>query len=902
MKHKTALFLALFASTVPALAAPPANDAFANRTLISGGLPASVTSTNSEGTKEVGEPNHAGFSGGRSVWYTLTAPATGEISVAVDSLTPGFSPVTAIYTGSSVNALTLAGAASFGPASFNAVAGTTYHIAVDGTGTSPGNFRLNIGSPVAAASNDNFANRITISGTSAHAGGFNNGASKEVGEPSHAGNTGGKSVWYTWTAPSTGSYSAHLLGPAPFSDRILAVYTGSSVNALTGVGSASGGYTFPTTFNFSATAGTAYQIAVDGSNYGNGPASGKFVVNISQSPVNDAFANAINLGSAASGSHSTAWVDFATTMEFGEPGAPFFPNLSGPRTTWWRWTAPSSGLFNVDLLGSNFDTWLQIYSGTALNNLVLVGESHDADLQGRSKTAINVTSGTTYYFRVRGETPFDVGNVTLAWAPLGAASTADDYVALGRANLQLQTDAGLSNADTHFASALALNANHPEANLLKAITTFALLEQAAAFQNVLTTLGITDSNIYLRRYKIRKNAQGKREPLAPTGNSAVGVNYLGDTMLPALTVVRAHLDKVTSPSFVMALTDSETKDQLVLLDAGDIALIRAASYGLEAVIRLLQTYNSGVDVATAITAANNKTLTVKNVADTFSNLLTFTGNDQRAAFKTAVQSANTAYQAGSAFVRTTRAVQNDERHLFFLDDTLRAEEAEEEIRNGLQETSNSLNGATNVGGETVNLAQAITSTKSLREQLIGLIANKGIASTAPDPTFDGVLPNSTQAKVNRFLNRSGLLYEISNFSSWAAAFLSGQTVPNQAKSADPDKDMLTNFAEYAFNLNPGKSSATQEYSVNSLQTNVSDGKKYLNFSFVRRINRTTIDYVVAVSDNLTTWDRTGTQIQQVGAATANADGVTETVTVRLLADPLVTSRKFVRLEVSDLNP
>ena len=53
----------------------------------------------------------------------------------------------------------------------------------------------------ATAGNDNFADRITISGTNTTVTGSNTNATKEVGEPNHARNAGGQSVWWTWTAP-----------------------------------------------------------------------------------------------------------------------------------------------------------------------------------------------------------------------------------------------------------------------------------------------------------------------------------------------------------------------------------------------------------------------------------------------------------------------------------------------------------------------------------------------------------------------------------------------------------------------------------------------------------------------------------------------------------------------------
>lgn len=69
-------------------------------------------------------------------------------------------------------------------------------------------------------------------GTSAScSAGSNVNATKQAGEPAHAGNTGGRSVWWTFTAPASGQMTIHTTG-SNF-DTLLAVYTGSSVGALT---------------------------------------------------------------------------------------------------------------------------------------------------------------------------------------------------------------------------------------------------------------------------------------------------------------------------------------------------------------------------------------------------------------------------------------------------------------------------------------------------------------------------------------------------------------------------------------------------------------------------------------------------------------------------------------------
>ena len=241
----------------------PANDNFANAQNLPGPS-GSVTGTNVSATKESGEPNHAGDTGGASVWYQWTAPLTG--SATFDTFTSNFDTVLAVYTGSAVNALTQVvsnddfGGGAQSSVTFNAVGGTTYRIAVDGFGGATGNILLTYS---LVPGNDNFANAQVLPGGAGTVTGFNENATKETGEPNHAGNTGGRSVWYRWTAPQS--------GPATFDtltsnfDTLLAIYTGSAVNALTVVGSnddSGGGLQSSVTFN--AVAGTIYRIAVDG--------------------------------------------------------------------------------------------------------------------------------------------------------------------------------------------------------------------------------------------------------------------------------------------------------------------------------------------------------------------------------------------------------------------------------------------------------------------------------------------------------------------------------------------------------------------------------------------------------------------------------------------------------------
>ncbi len=118
----------------------PPNDSFAKATVLAlgAGNTATVTGTNIAASREPGEPNHADAPQGHSVWWKWTAPLNGAATIT--TLGSDFDTVLAIYTGSSVGALTTVasnddvqdGVIRTSTVTFDAVGGTTYYIAVDG--------------------------------------------------------------------------------------------------------------------------------------------------------------------------------------------------------------------------------------------------------------------------------------------------------------------------------------------------------------------------------------------------------------------------------------------------------------------------------------------------------------------------------------------------------------------------------------------------------------------------------------------------------------------------------------------------------------------------------------------------------------------------------------------------
>jgi len=119
--------------------------------------------------------------------------------------------------------------------------------------------------PSTIPTNDAFASRITLTGSTGVTTGSNFYTSKESGEPNHAGNGGGRSIWWRWSAPATGILTIETFGSS--FDTLLAVYFGGFLNSLTPIASNdNSGNNSQSRVSFNVVAGNAYQIAVDGAN------------------------------------------------------------------------------------------------------------------------------------------------------------------------------------------------------------------------------------------------------------------------------------------------------------------------------------------------------------------------------------------------------------------------------------------------------------------------------------------------------------------------------------------------------------------------------------------------------------------------------------------------------------
>jgi subtilisin family serine protease len=253
---------------------------------------------NGAATRESGEPDHLPANsvspGENSVWYRWTAPVSGRVSI--NTCTSSFDTVLAAYTGGSTFP-SLTQVASSDDActapnsrgsriSFDATAATTYRIAVAGfRADTRGEGTFTLALRYAPPPNDDFANAQLINDVPASVAGKTVGATREAGEPDHLPPAGGirgeRSVWYRWTAPTSGRVFVDTC--TTNIDTVLAAYTGGSLGSLSRVASNKDGdgCAEGSRLSFNVASGTTYNIAVAGRSSG---VEGSFTLKLNTQP------------------------------------------------------------------------------------------------------------------------------------------------------------------------------------------------------------------------------------------------------------------------------------------------------------------------------------------------------------------------------------------------------------------------------------------------------------------------------------------------------------------------------------------------------------------------------------------------------------------------------------------
>jgi hypothetical protein len=206
-----------------------------------------------------------------------------------------------------------------------------------------------------------------------------------------------------------------------------------------------------------------------------------------------------------------------------------------------------------------------------------------------------------------------------------------DLVSEGRAllfNNGSPTYAGLIAANQKFQEALAADSNNPEANLFYTVTrigAFALEEGSGGgsetMRDVFEAFGMTrNGNIHL------EDGLPYDTPSPLPGNSPGGETirqFMVENYVPLLDGALANLAKI-GDSFQTTLTSTETGDEAVEIDYGDVLMYQAALNLNKFVILMPASYNLDVDIDAAANGGGDLFKISADLLNTYPNFFKLT--------------------------------------------------------------------------------------------------------------------------------------------------------------------------------------------------------------------------------------------------------------------------------------
>ena len=392
MNYRLGIVVALFGVVFLTLARPalatPGNDLFANASVV-GAVPFTDTLSTVGATTEPLENINPCASIGATVWYRFTPSASGVYQADTFGSAGGMDTVLAVYTGAALSSLIKLGCNDdavglHSKVEFTASAGTAYHIQAGELGGATGNLQVNVSAPPPI--NDAFSAAKLVNALPFADSVTTTAATTEPGEPLSCG-PATKTVWYRFAPGVSALYRVGTAGSS-FPPTV-AAYSGSSLAGLTRLSCATTG-----SAEFAATVGGQYRVQAGGVAGG----SGGLVVTLARAaPAHDAFAAARAIGAApyADETHTVDATD--------EPGEPSPCGSGNGVAVWYAFTAPIGGTYQIDTIGSDFDTVIAVYQGPALDSLSAVACNDDFGGE-QSVVEFPAAPGSTYRIQAGGFT------------------------------------------------------------------------------------------------------------------------------------------------------------------------------------------------------------------------------------------------------------------------------------------------------------------------------------------------------------------------------------------------------------------------------------------------------------------------------------------------------------------
>ncbi|MDE0226848.1 MAG: S8 family serine peptidase [Gammaproteobacteria bacterium] len=389
--------------------APPANDDFAQATLVEG---ASGTAEGTSGGATLEQGEWFGQAAA-TTWYRWVAPSDGDWTFSSDR-----PKVVLVLEGDEISTLRLVSQYPGTTATFPANEGNTYRITVaePDAYTSSGAFTLRWSeSTPSRDANDDIAGAelVASEASSRHSIDVSSTSTVEHGEPAES---GVRTKWWMWDAPEDGRYTWRLDG-SDYPRLRVAAFDGESAEALQLVAE-NGPDVLPFNLVFEATEGERHWLSA-------GFASGDLAAYMltraradliwGPTPDNDDVANASALEGAEGA--VTGSNEFATTQRGQRT------NVLGHSTLWWTYEAPESGWyrFSLDNPGSSWVLAVHRDSADGLGGLDIIrSNTWQQSLPESPEVVFYAEAGSRYTISLgrRGEEAG--GTFGLRWAPTDA--------------------------------------------------------------------------------------------------------------------------------------------------------------------------------------------------------------------------------------------------------------------------------------------------------------------------------------------------------------------------------------------------------------------------------------------------------------------------------------------------
>ncbi|MBL9157515.1 MAG: choice-of-anchor D domain-containing protein [Verrucomicrobiales bacterium] len=265
----------------------------------------------------------------------------------------------------------------------------------------------------AAPTNDHFVNARALTKSFEAVSGTTVEATRQAGERTE---TGRYSVWYKWTAPSSGRLRISVQPKTGSTMRYFEydVWRGTALDNLRRLGGDSGLWDVDPREDLPVVKGVVYYLSV-GHLDDNAAVSGTFDLSLvldsskdimsdgaaGGSATNDKFTTATDLSGQENRRAGISYGNEALAKEAGEP-------VRNPKySSWWKWVAPENGVLGLSLAGSDLGNYyafasrktLVVYEATSFSQMAtsapLVYASVTSGLPRDAEVVVK--KGRTYY-------------------------------------------------------------------------------------------------------------------------------------------------------------------------------------------------------------------------------------------------------------------------------------------------------------------------------------------------------------------------------------------------------------------------------------------------------------------------------------------------------------------------